>query len=56
MNVYYSNEFGFVLIEVPSDRHTTGPQRYYRVTAYNAAGEGAASEVVCGAPTGYPSC
>ena len=55
-NVYYTSEFGFVYVELVSDSQTTGPKRYYRVTAYNAAGEGAASEVVCGAPTAYPSC
>jgi hypothetical protein len=32
----------------------TGPSSYYTVTAYNAAGAGPASVVVCGSPVGYP--
>ncbi len=31
-------------------------QRYFGVVAYNAAGAGPASSVVCGSPTGFPSC
>jgi hypothetical protein len=29
---------------------------YFRVVAYNAAGAGTPSVVVCGAPIGYPQC
>lgn len=54
MNVYYTAEEGFVLIEVISD--DAHSRRYYRVAAYNPAGEGASSAIVCGVPPGYPSC
>jgi hypothetical protein len=48
-NVYFTDERGFVLIDVLS-----GPQsrRYYRVVAYNRAGDASPSPIVCGAPPG----
>jgi hypothetical protein len=48
-NVYFTDERGFVLIDVLS-----GPQsrRYYRVVAHNPAGDATPSPVVCGAPPG----
>lgn len=35
---------------------TSDPHWYFRVTAYNGAGEGPVSGVVCGAPVGIPAC
>jgi hypothetical protein len=50
-NVFYSVEQGFAYVE-----NISGAQRYFRVTAYNAAGDATPSAVVCGAPVGYPAC
>jgi hypothetical protein len=49
----YADGARLVYVEVPA---TADPHRYYRVTAYNNAGEGTPSAVVCGAPVGYPAC
>ena len=55
-NVYFTNSQGFSYVEVVTDSATNGPRRYYRVTAYNAAGAATPSAVVCGTPPGFPAC
>jgi hypothetical protein len=55
-NLFYSGDNGFVYIEVLTDSPANGLHRYYRVTAYNAAGDGPSSAVVCGAPVGISTC
>lgn len=54
-NLYYTNEQGFVYVEEISGAGSD-PRRYFRVTAYNTTGEAQPSAVVCGAPTGSPTC
>ena len=53
--VFFSSSQTFQYVEivsaVPAD-----PHRYFRVTAYNAGGEGSPSAVVCGSPPGTPPC
>ena len=55
-NVYFASAQSIGYIEVLSDTVTTGPRRYYRVTAYNAAGDAAPSAVVCGTPPPIATC
>ena len=49
----YADGARIVYVEVPA---TADPHRYYRVAAYNDAGEGPPSAVACGAPVGYAAC
>jgi hypothetical protein len=47
-----SKQFHYVeVVSTPGN-----PSRYYRVTAYNAAGDGRPSATVCGAPVGFSAC
>ncbi len=57
-NVYFvdAQRQSIGYIEVLSDTVTTGPRRYYRITAYNAAGDAAPSAVVCGTPPPIATC
>jgi hypothetical protein len=52
-NLFSPSTGHFQYIEVISDGSN---QRFFQVAAYNAAGEGARSAVVCGAPSGRPQC
>ena len=56
VNLYVASDGSFVYVEVVTDAATSGPQRYFRVTAYNSAGDGEPSMVVCGAPTPATPC
>ena len=56
-NLYYANEQGFVYVEeISGGGAGSDPHRYFRVTAYNAAGDAEPSAVVCGAPRRLPAC
>jgi hypothetical protein len=55
-NVFVASDGNFVYIELLGDAITSEPRRYYRVIAYNPAGEASPSAVVCGAPTPNTAC
>lgn len=56
VNPFVASDGSFVYVEVVSDAATNGPRRYYRVTAYNSAGDAAPSAAVCGMPPPGTPC
>ena len=60
--VEFAGSYEFIQVWPPSPQSfqyieaSVSDPGYFRVTAFNAAGEGPPSVVVCGRPVGYPDC